>query len=327
MKQTTTSVLALTSLLATALFAEEGELILKMDLTKTENGNPTKWENNQYVNKKDKVQLVKDTDESAYLQAPKGWIHYRYVDLFPVNETDSTIVTVKARGRGHIEPGFYIFDRKGGFRGATGKKFTLTPEWQEFRAEIPLVSETVKGKYPVAYPGRVRPLVQTLGKVDFKDYSISIIRNPILKDWVVNMSTSSGIVKAEKRFIILPGFMEYTGRGLRNVKIGDKAEFIFRIRGKGKLEAGIYSYDLKYNPARKTDKSCGETVKSETIDSTEWKEVKISMNVENIQKDGKTFYVNRIREFFRTTAQDGAALELEKVTFRLSSETIDVPNF
>lgn len=326
MKQITISVLVLTSLLAGTLFAEDGEMILKMDLTKTENGNPSKWVNNPAVNKKDKVQLMKDTDGSAYLKA-ENYIHYYYARLFPVNETDSIVVTVKARGSGVIEPGYYIFDRMGGWSGQVGKKFTLKPEWQEFRAEIPLTNKPTRGKYPFTYPASVRPLIQMTGKTEFKDYSIRAIRNPILKDWVVNMPASTGNVKAGKGFVILPGTMEYTGLKLRNVKSGDKAEFTFRVRGKGRLEAGFYSYDLKYNPVRKADKECGQIVKSETIDSKEWKEVKFTLNVENIQKSGKTFYVNRIREFFRTTAQDGASLELEKAGFLLSSETISVPDF
>lgn len=326
MKQLASLVLVLTSLFAGTLSAEE-ERILKLDLTKTENGNPSHWVSNPAINKKDKVRLVKDADGSAFLQA-ENWIHYHYNGLFPVNETDRIIVSIKARGRGTIQPGFYVFDRMGGFCGPAGKSFPLQVEWQEFRAEIPLACEPVKnGKYPVSYPAKIRPLIQMTGKADFKDYSISVIRNPILKEWVVNMPASTGNVKAEEGTVSLSGTMEYTGLGLRKGQNGDRAEFTFRIRGKGRLEAGLYAYDLKYDPARKTGRECGEITKSETIDSPEWKEVKFSVDVKNIRKNGKTFYVDRIREFFRTAAQDGASLELEGADFRLSSETIAVPDF
>ena len=96
-------------------------MILKMDLTKTENGSPSKWVNNPAVNKKDKVQLMKDTDGSAYLKA-ENYIHYYYAQLFPVNETDSIIVTVKARGSGVIETGLYIFATDGRLEGQVGRR-------------------------------------------------------------------------------------------------------------------------------------------------------------------------------------------------------------
>ena len=329
MKPITIAVL-LASLCIGAVSAEEGELLLKMDLTKIENGNPVQWVNNPAVNKIEKVQLMKDADGSAYLKAGNNRNHYYYIDLFPVNENDRIIVTVKARGRAGVDfirPGFYIFDRIGRWRGQALRNFSLKPEWQVLRAEFPLVNKPIKGEHPFAYTARVRPLIELYRNAEFKDYTIRVIRNPILKDWVVNMLASSGDVKAGKGSIVLPGTMEYTGLKLRNVKIGDKAEFTFIIRGKGKLKVGFYAYDLKYNPARKANKECGETVKLETIDSEEWKEVKISVNVENILKDGKTFYVNRIREFFRTAAQDGNSLELKKAAFQLSSETILVPDF
>lgn len=325
MKKLTVLLFGAAALFGGTLFAADAELLLKMDMSRTKGDALDIWVNNPAVNKDDKVRLCKDADGSSFLRT-KNYIHYYFPKLFPVNETDTVIVTLKARGNGTIEPGYYIFDRMGGFQGPTGKKFNLKNDWQEFKFEGPVLNRITKGK--IAYSSHVRPLIQTVGEnLEFKDYAISVVRNPILKDWVVNMPASDGNVKPGDGFLSLPGNMEYNSPALLNIKVGDKLEFAFKVRGKGKIEVGYYAFDLKYNPNRKNDTFCGKTFQSEAVDSKDWKEVNFSIPIGNVEKDGKKLFVNRILSAFKTSSADGSAVEIQQATVKIVGEKISVPEF
>ena len=102
--------------------------------------------------------------------------------------------------------------------------------------------------------------------------------------------------------------------------------FTFNVMGTGKVFGGIHLYDQKYRPGT-NDKSCGLTVKSIKVQTSEWKKIKVSCRVDNVTKDGKRFFVNRLNPMFRIEPAPGYQIALQSMTWDVESEQITVGDF
>lgn len=303
------------------------ETLLEMDMTKTKNGTLETWIYNKAISKSGKVTVEKDANGKNYLTT-KGWGHYYYPKLFNVNESDTAVVSLRVRGKGTVNVGYYIFGKHDKFFGAFGKRFTLTPEWKTVSAEIPLgyVADAKGGLR--GYPNRLRPLVETAGeKVDFADYKLSVKRNPALKGWTLDSLKSDAKVKPSADGVEIPGpgKVEYTALAISKSSFGEKLVISMELKGKGSIKAGAYFYDIKYNPNRKGSTSSGDSSETKKLDSANWTKLSCSVPVKNASKEGSVSYTNRILPFIVFDADAGSVITVKNASFKIEKENLSLP--
>ncbi|MBR4663972.1 MAG: hypothetical protein IKO93_08865 [Lentisphaeria bacterium] len=314
-------------LCAGAVLSAQPELLLKMDMTKEKDGALVKWNNNWAINKIDRVILEKNGDGAPYLKG-RNRIQYYYSDLYAVTPADMIILEVTARGNDSVAPGYHIFaPRSARMTGTCASSCRLGKDWKTYTVKKQIHIGFDRKKNKTLYPDMIRPFVLLRGKgYQFKDYSISIIRNPVLTGWQIDHGLSRGGIKAaEDGSVAFAGHASFFVSKLEKVKAGNKIIFTFRARGKGTLAAGFKLYDLKYHPRRKGATHCGEFSRTEQINSSAWKTITVTGTVDNVTKDGKRLLVNRIRRTFSVKASDGAEIEIKSLSCKIEAEELTMP--
>lgn len=304
--------------------AEQRTSLEKMDLSGC-SGLPSGWLNNQAVCKNPKFIFVKDGQDAPFLRYNQ-WIHLMMKKVIPVSPADRVIVKVTARGSGYVNPSYYVFSYNG-FSGAINHRQKLTPEWKTYTVEKQVETNLKKNEKWTPYPKNIRPLIEAAGNYEIRDYSLQIIHNPILSGWMVDVENSKDLFVADPQGnIVFSNKAEFCHPALKNVKVGDTVSFTFNVMGTGKVFGGIHLYDQKYRPGT-NDKPCGLTVKSIKVQTSEWKKIKVSCRVDNVTKDGKRFFVNRLNPMFRIEPAPGYQIALQSMTWDVESEQITVGDF
>lgn len=310
-----------------AVFSAQPELLRKMDMANEKDGGLVKWRSNPAINKKDKVFLVKKGDGAPFLES-KNWIQYFYSDLYAVTPADIIIMKVTARGTGRVCPGYHIFAPRSAYMtNSYASKHQLGKDWKTYTSKKQIHIGFDKKKNKTLYPDMIRPFVSLHGKgYQFKDYSISIIRNPVLTGWQIDHDLSYGGIKAaEDGSVAFADRASFYVPELEKVKAGNTIKYTFQVRGKGTLAAGFKLYDLKYSPVRKGATHCGEFSKTEQINSSDWKTITITGTVDNVTKDGKRLLVNRVRHTFAVKADAGAEIEIRSLSRKVETEDLSMP--
>lgn len=309
-------------LLASHLAGQEGETLVKIGSL---NGAlPKNWVINSVVNAKAKkeVKPVKEKD-FWYLKA-NTYMHYFYNRIFPVSELDTIEVTAAGRGDKNLYIGYYIFDANHSHITWTGLKCPLGKEWKNFTFKAPVfLRKPRNAKEKQRYTANIRPLIWMEGKdVQFKDYTIKVIKNIPFKEWQLDPKVSTGFPTPGKDTLSLAGKLQYNSRKCFPVLPGDTLTFTMEVKGKGKLTAGYNLYRLRNNLKPRNARSLGGDKKEKALNNdSAWEKVTFSFKLAPLRKNGKTTAYSNGELFFQTQGN----IELRNLSGKVVKEDLSMP--